>query len=106
MNEQKLNEKLARWAGFRPATQGEYSPGSTPQPDMERRGWGIMYPDGQIKWYLPSFDSSLNSCFKWLVPKLDQAQYYEVLRSIKVKTETPALAICLAIEKLIDGGSK
>lgn len=117
----ELNEKLARWAGFRPPTQEEYSPGSRPQPDMEKRGWGFMYPSGEIKWYLPNFASSLDACFKWLVPKLlaeglslhvtaSERGYLSAVYGgseyYSSREETPALALCKAIEQLIDKETK
>ena len=93
---QKLNEKLARWAGCE---------------DGYITLMGIRYS---------YFTNSLDACFKWLVPKLDYfclqredagrgfyadvsigeqyAEYYQ--------GETQPLALCLAVEKLIDEESK
>lgn len=108
-NEQELDKKLAEWAGF---TQGG------------KYGWN--YPDGS-GWtrFLPYFDESLDACFKWLIPKVMKEGYGYVLSDscgkephictfycgYKEREErqiasgsgaTPALAFCLAIEKLID----
>ena len=74
-----------------------------------------------------NFTESLDACFKWLVPKLDKLNitcglvaycdkddesmkpYYAWLASVDKPYDswfadagTPALALCLAIEKLID----
>ena len=101
----ELNKKLAKWAGF----------------TFFFGGW--KYPDG-TKGISVNFPESLDACFEWLVPELyKQDYYYELLQwnsgqhkaIINKKTaewavtvsdaiaETPALALCLAIEKLIDG---
>ena len=115
---EELNKKLAEWAGFRRATQEEYSRGSVPQ---DSDWWGYRYPGGHIKWYLPSFTQSLDACFKWLVPKLYECNlmlcgegmdedYWTAEVSTNLSSMTkeawskaPALALCKAIEKLIDG---
>lgn len=86
---------------------------------------------GVEEWYrhenLPIFTESLDACFRWLVPGLyqftslpdvnfccpyNEDEGYlcsvvddsggEILAS--AGAETPALAFCLAVEKLIDGG--
>ena len=115
MNEQELNKKLAEWAGFfyghsRDAltlepTQGWYYPSATSSACM-----GIE---------LPNFTQSLDACFKWLVPKailkfcqlfkVDIKDAYKYLfqwwidERFKLNdVEVDALALCLAIEKLID----
>ena len=87
MDEQKLNEKLAKWGGI---GIDEF----------------IMYK----KEY--NFIQSLDACFKWLVPKLEKelptADFYELLKKwlyhLVWSGGNPALALCLAIDKLIDGG--
>lgn len=106
MNE--LNKKLAEWAGL------------FPQPD-----WRIWcnevdkYYDCEVNLftYPPYFTHSLDACFKWLVPKLyhtslsrsddsiyiAEASLYENDLTQEAYYEgNPALALCLAIEKLID----
>ena len=89
MNEQELNEKLAEWAGC----AMEYD-----------------------RVYEKPFTQSLDACFKWLVPKLNHIEMVghngdfvwnpEIKdRLATVSTiggKSPALALCLAIEKLID----
>ena len=113
--EQELNKKLAEWAGFIPFTQvgmeGEYAP-----------------PEGvKVVWttFKPKFTRSLDQCFKWLVPKVignaefsvivtqDLAQCSGYVRPLQfgrqydaVDNSNPALALCLAIEKLIDSEVK
>jgi len=98
-----LNKKLAEWAGLN--TTHKFDPIGVGNLKICRHCGSISPPI--IKYCnVPNFTQSLDACFKWLVPKLSQAQYYEVLRSIFVKTETTALNLCLAIEKLIDGELK
>lgn len=113
MDEQKLNKRRAVWAGFYFVT------------DDDEHLW--IYPDEvQHKGDLPDFPHSLDACFKWLVPKLltqlDPDTRKVVLQHGRTKemdwyfwfedwraplyhwahAETPALALCLAIDKLID----
>ena len=119
MNE--LNKKLAEWAGFKFF------------PPIESGAIDVIDPNGSLylspsKIAMPDFTTSLDACFKWLVPKLD----YPVLLSSHIGTdkvirysclievcdvphpweygvsliETPALALCKAIEKLIDDSIK
>jgi len=123
-----LNRKLAEWAGFE-LHKGPY---------YETR----IASDGQDRWLeetrhtqywrigneahleLPNFTSSLDACFKWLVPKLNpienlmlfrfiptiSGKWYcrieriggEVLGETHDFVEEPALALCKAIEQLID----
>ncbi len=124
MNEQELNKKLAEWAGF-------VSSHSSP--------FGAIPIDKEPTWYdpndnwianrqLPAFTSSLDACFKWLVPKLNTfystfeisfdtaenpnryiitiAHHFcgQVYRANS--KDNPALALCLAIEKLVDSEAK
>lgn len=133
VGKQKLNKKLAEWAGFEEKPNA-VSFGTIDWPDYV---WhdpeGNPRPDGGIS----NFTQSLDVCFKWLVPKIkssclnnydlsmrgwsdyngkDQGYYWNICRDdsqvvgmrfveerIEV-AETPALALCLAIEKLIDEG--
>lgn len=91
----EINEELARWAGIKPFP---------------------IYPTG---YDYPDFTSSLDACFEWLVPKLDNYEINNWSMKIKGKgwhrayagiksgnfkvadAETPALALCRAIEQLI-----
>jgi len=90
LNEQELKEKIARWAGI----------------NLE----------GVPRGCEPDFPHSLDALFKWVVPLCD---CYGLTLDIRDGThlgwvekdnfiygveraETPALALCLAVEKLID----
>ncbi len=116
----KLNEKLARWAGFWFQKLSDLQPRYQHEANL---GW--VYPTGENNHNLPDFTNSLDACFKWLVPKLYErklwlhlycdgimgtdARIYEICgnRPVSIyQTETPALALCLALEKLIDAGVK
>ena len=102
------NRVLVEWAGFRLVTIDTWE-------KAERYGKCFgLYPDGKVfihkslddseaikEWDMFDFTESLDACFKWLVPKLDQSRYYKVLSSIFLKQEKPALALCKAILKLI-----
>jgi hypothetical protein len=108
-------EKLAKWAGFKyQRWGGEY---------IRNHAEGWIYPDNTFDKFLPDFLSSLDACFKWLVPqchkKFGQVTVetmfngeWEYLASIGNErsgiftAKTPALALCLAIERLIDSESK
>ena len=95
----KLNRKLAEWAGF-------YT--------TELFGDGYWWrPDGYAHGsYLPDFTESLDACFKWLAPELTKRIGWSRTKSLLQKWigyaefdyEKDVLALCLAIEKLIDGG--
>lgn len=95
----ELNKKLAEWAGFK------------------EKGTGYVWPDRRFD-KVPDFTESLDACFRWLVPKLHQVTIIQEFNSeayadvviqpeyeylhYKEWAETPALALCLAIEQLID----
>lgn len=130
--EQELNEKLAKWAGFK-------------RMELGRRGfhWERMVripnwlaPGGTEYWdsrpYLPNLTDSLDACFKWLVPKLSRVSIYtgktvgpddasrlmdsgyyaialskeqniiEEYQTIAFDDNNPTMALCRAIEQLID----
>ena len=127
MNEQELNQKLAEWAGW--TIEGddvviihtEYPPNQTCQ------GYEAEY---LCNVHQLNFTQSLDACFKWLVPKLfrefevDDMEikldsrrdgdgyawllfgYTRNLQSHSDYVTSPALALCLAIEKLIDNKRK
>ena len=99
MNEQELNKKLAEWAGWK------Y--------DEPSDGW--WKPTGHYDGRQPNFTQSLDACFKWLVPRLwicdirlEEGIFWFVRVAHpdygegKADGEDLALALCLAIEKLID----
>jgi len=116
MNEQeieleKLNQKILQWAGFK-SIYGRY--------------YAIKAPDGQ-EVSVPKFIRSFPDCEKWVFPKLfkdgwdiklcsDDGYWFcnltkwnarktEEWNSI-VGTEIPTLAVCRAVEFLIDNGGK
>jgi hypothetical protein len=59
-------ERVLGWAGFRHPTQDEC-------PLARDVSEWFLYPDGDIRAYLPSID--LNNIFKWVVPKLQEKAY-------------------------------
>jgi len=93
MNE--LNKKLAQWAGI----------------TFYVGGW--KYPDGSTGCSV-NFTESLDACVEWLVPNLLYVAIgFEIGANPKAivlgkndkatgEAETLALALCLAIEKLIE----
>ena len=123
----KLNEKLARFIGCRVIKK---------KMGFEKNGnpiWlfcgcdkGIMENHTDCNYHYPNllidFTDSLDACFKWLVPKLWKQGYKIILtnydddvcqasilfgyNSHSEKDANPALALCLAIEKLISSESK
>ena len=132
----ELNEKLAKWAGFKHHDVRTchhrhlyYGDGSRwiEQDFWTDDYWSFLdcsFPA------LPNFIESLDSCFKWLVPKLEYLKGYGRIVSlqlisccgdtsgdygVKIKIypenkrlvpiqfdSNPALALCRAVEQLID----
>jgi len=92
MENQELNEKLAKWAGFEP----------------DAYGW--LYPDKSWWRFLPYFDTDLNACFKWLVPNVEEKysrgmvsrMLEEWIYQVVFESIEPALAFSKAIESLIN----
>ncbi len=94
-NQVRLNHELLLWRGFT-LTNGVWS-----------------YPEGvTVDNGVPYFPESLDEIFKWLVPKLQFRSFTfeemgeewvcEILPDAKTMgAKTPALALCLAIQKLI-----
>ena len=107
---EELNRKLAEWAGI----------------PLDAVDFGLPYQ--QRVYEPPKFTESLDACFKWLVPKLWELSrpYFLMITLTQLADngstpnqftcsaqrgneclvmafhgETPALALCLAIEKLI-----
>lgn len=62
MNNQEKNERLARWAGFKPRQDGC-------QCEKCTTAFPMLYPDGDIG-PLPDFLTDLNAQARWLWPKL------------------------------------
>ena len=109
--EVELNEKLAKWAGVLISIES--------WPDEEPTMYVYDTEQENLIGECSPFTESLDACFKWLVPKLVQVQLTctgsynsqaTVFRSALVLPSsseihgeyTPALALCKAIEKLID----
>ena len=127
---EKLNKKLAEWAGlyYQPVECAGLELGVgwikiTPHP--------FPFADPNYEYIsadVPNFTESLDACFKWLVPKLTQLDInakisldYQVTCNVGIYfsnpadddfptkrvaygvEKTPALALCKAVEKLIDG---
>lgn len=107
----KLNEKLLKFAGF------EYRECNPNHPQLKDSpyGMGWFHPSSTTSFHTaPNFPESLDLCFKWLVPKLDgwiaftgEGGVHFIASknglNYEIVAETPALALCLAIEKLIGG---
>jgi len=124
---QKLNEKLARWAGWRQLPQGKQGYHCSYIDGKQVRAMNWLAPQYSDKeWYCsspipPRFADSLDACFKCLVPKVWASGFWMQLLGDGIlgwdcrihhlssndnysiyqhKELVPAL--CLAIEKLID----
>jgi len=119
MADQELNEKLAKWAGF--TYHGEI------QSLYQHSPYGWLNPNYvYCKEGLPKFTNSLDDCFEWLVPKVKYQLelgvllnrihgklYACILTTYKgdiaaepAKHKEPALALCKAIEQIIDKEDK
>ncbi len=122
----ELNEKLAKWAGFKQRGMSYTGIRLWVAPDEVRHFDKVIkeqqgqeyprMPDKDNHYKLPDFPSSLDACFEWLVPKLkgyslSKPTFLGVCVAIVYMGESsfegvelnPILALCLAIEKLIDG---
>ena len=106
---EELNKKLAEWAGFTKA-------------DIKKRYYFTIGGERVPKWYppdseysdkLPNFPNSLDACFKWLVPEYEKrygiyakadllCKWLDLYENNQRYKDKPALALCKAIEKLID----
>lgn len=124
MENEELNKKLAEWVGFKRLAEEAYpSIYKTCPIVLWELPYGVYHED------LPNFTQSLDACFKWLVPKLCRWEIRNYIPHIvtydkpraeiattyggnpaihggwlygEAEAETPALALCLAIRKLID----
>ena len=118
----KLNEKLAKWVGFRQDWTG-IKP-------AEIEVWlapGVSKPESPTEYFfsgnnysLPDFTNSLDACFKWLVPlaidgladsdlSTSTEAYYKLFDMWLKEAQdgfVNALALCFAIEKIIEGEKK
>ena len=122
------NKKLAEWAGFK-FVDKELTYMGVPG-GILKSYW--VYPDKR-EWSLPNFLESLDACFKWLpftfdtlwiIRNPDKTQYcwgfargqsndvicwskeLPIEDCLSPIADHQALALCLAIEKKIDGGDK
>lgn len=110
----ELNQKLAEWAGFKEIN-------CKPPYTVLFLWWLSPKKDRLDK--LPDFTTSLDACFKWLVPKLENTHSWifgkningfamtiwskaDVVIIITGEADTPALALCKAIERLIDASPR
>ena len=115
MSDQKLNKKLAEFAGIEYVKHVVQVCGQM----VERYEW--HYPDGSYHHYSPDFPNDLNACFKWLVPKVidiimaeqecssDLAYailFKKWLQELELDIPHYAPTLCPTIEKLIDRGTK
>lgn len=117
---EELNKKLAERVGIKP----EIFYSIEPQFEQTRDSVSVYNKSRKIKEYL-NFTVSLDLCFKYLVPKLFAYSIHTIWRtndlvselsmaevwantrtSYKAEAKTPALALCKAIEKLIDEEAK
>ena len=109
---EELKKKIAEWVGFefkRLYSWYEDGAGYT----MEN----VFVKDGEV---VADFTTSLDACFKYIVPKLEDLQniyftqrrngewearlwFYTGIMQIGYGLNNPALAFCRAVEKLIDG---
>jgi len=127
INEQELNKKLAKWAGLN--IKHDYTPIGFDNM-MGCRKCGGIKPSIFKYCCLPNFTQSPDACFKWLVPKLVTNDYEIEIKvgdygtSVVITklgmyhgapvideqysedNEKSTLALCLAIEKLIDSEAK
>lgn len=128
MNElqlQELNKKLAEWVGFKFSHKNRAKNFFTGALGKMVKFW--IYPNGDVN-ELPNFTQFLDACFKWLVPEriaeitfmyasncvscdiedLDSNFYEGHFNTVSIEEAwtKSALALCLAIEKLIDGDRK
>ncbi len=107
----KLNRKLLEFAGFK--CEREMYIDSTQGPPMLYEAVWSAPPNDSNYTYLPvvapNFPNSLDACFKWLMKqvgeKLGEKEYIKFLMwwVLHMEEGGEALALCSAIEKLIDG---
>lgn len=106
MNEQELNKKPAEWVGVKVEC------GETGKPIINDGQMFVCFTrrDGTEDWeWRPMFTQSLDAIFKWLVPealkRFGEVKMLELFMNWGfglVDCKEPALALCKAVEKLID----
>jgi hypothetical protein len=118
INEQELNEKILKFAGFTYHT-------------CEGMWWYGKYKGTNIWWESPekqkfedppNFLHDFNACIKWIIPMLDPDRILLSRRDGEWRVsimfdedihkgagalwlDSPSLAFCLAVERIIDGGN-
>lgn len=102
----ELNKKIAEWLGFK--WDDDWS---AKHPYKDNRG---VVLHNSI-----DFTTSLDACFEYIVPEVNEVldRHFCLFQSIDgwtcdiglgditVEDRNPALALCRAVEKLIDGGT-
>ncbi len=105
-NVDELNKKIVEWLGWKP------------------KGNAYVWPDGRFD-FAPKLTTSLDACFEHIVPKLaEDGRFCGMIMAtpnkklkcrftvdlvegdsegVEAEAETAALALCRAVEKLIDG---
>ena len=100
---EELNKKIAEWCGFKGKLAGIVGVAGE--------------KEGKLVYEIPDFTTSLDACFEYIVPKLEiatldwQGGHYMVWVKVAgisyiASDNSPALALCRAVEKLIDGECK
>ncbi len=112
VNKKELNKKLLEFAGFEEADIKKHYYWQTSDEKVALRIEPYEGRDAGYHVKPPNFTESLDACFKWLVPKVSRLYIYRPAKGAPItvrvngkyreEAETPALALCLAIEKLID----
>ena len=119
MENQELNEKLAKW---RWGEDGIEVHGENREFIYIRGTWNKIDKEYNIS-PCPNFPADLNAIFRWLVPKItEQGHLIAIAITENINRATiihnhgvinineydtlPALVLCKAIEQLIDNGSK
>jgi hypothetical protein len=121
VNYKELNEKIAKWAGFKSLTHQDIWPDiNTNHPETIVK-W--KYPNGEIYYSIPKFYISLSQCDKWIMPKflrvfLKTNHYGRYFTEVQFgdsdgfviysseSNNSLAESFCLAVEKLINNNKK
>ncbi len=115
---EKLNRKLAEWVGFE---LKKVQCVGLIYYEQEQECW--YYKGREYGFNIPLFTKSLDACDKWLMPKLtsfslvmmghndpELVGHYVSIRVHKTiysaEAKSFALALCQAIEKLVDGSKQ
>ena len=122
----ELNKKMCEFAGLKFQLAGAGNKISSLYGYIVEDGTAIcVYPDGtwDEERDAPDFPNDIKACFDYIVPKLNELddgwileytpwfeetnrygiEIFRGKQTIEVQAETPALAFCKAVEKLIDG---